>query len=165
MNAEDGTMASLLVLTEGSLHNISYNVTTETPNDLEIDKMKLSLEEMRFVVQLILVPIVAFIGVFGNVTTIAVLTRKTMRSSTNYYLTALAFSDMMYLIMFFILSISHHPGMNGSHAMFYWQFFKYALWINDASSEYNNTLYIIYRNHCLYVLSVISSTPISKLSL
>lgn len=119
----------------------SFFNTTETSSSMsesinpEIEKMKDSLEEMRFVVQLVLVPIVTFIGVFGNLTTIAVLTRKTMRSSTNYYLTALALSDMMYLLMFFSLSLSHHPGMNGSHSMVYWQFFKYALWFNDASSE------------------------------
>ena len=58
-----------------------------------------------------------------------------MRSSTNCYLTALAASDIVYLAMFFCLSLSHHPGMNGGHTLAYWHFFKYALWFNDAASE------------------------------
>ena len=42
---------------------------------------------------------------------------------------------MMYLIMFFLLSLSHLEGMNLPGTAPYWEFFKYALWFNDASSE------------------------------
>ncbi|KAL3866549.1 hypothetical protein ACJMK2_043840 [Sinanodonta woodiana] len=41
---------------------------------------------------------VIFLGLFGNLLTIAVLTRRTMKSSTNCFLTALALWDMMVLV-------------------------------------------------------------------
>lgn len=90
----------------------------------------------RYVVQRILVPVVLVVGVVGNTVTIVVLTRRQMRSSTNSYLTALAISDLLYLVFVFSLSIRHHPGMNKPHHWFYWHYFRYALWLTDASSEY-----------------------------
>ena len=104
--------------------------------DPELESMKQSLTNMRFVVQIVLVPLVMLIGVCGNSITIAVLTRKSMRSSTNFYLTALAISDMMYLVLFFILSLRHHPGMKKPETWFYWHFYRFALWLVDASSKY-----------------------------
>jgi len=56
------------------------------------------LQTTRFCIQRILVPIVVVVGVVGNSATIVVLTRRRMRSSTNVYLTALAVSDLLYLV-------------------------------------------------------------------
>lgn len=89
----------------------------------------------RYVVQRILVPVVLVVGVVGNTVTIIVLTRRHMRSSTNSYLTALAISDLLYLVFIFSLSIMHHPGMNKPHHWYYWHYVRYALWLTDASSE------------------------------
>ncbi|XP_037789424.1 FMRFamide receptor-like [Penaeus monodon] len=58
-----------------------------------------------------------------------------MRSSTNNYLTALAISDLLYLVFIFSLSIRHHPGMDHPHHWFYWHYFRYALWLTDATSS------------------------------
>ncbi|KAA0199984.1 hypothetical protein HAZT_HAZT001376 [Hyalella azteca] len=108
---------------------------THAMSDLEpeIEQMKVQLEEMRFVVQIVLVPFITVIGVCGNIITIAVLTRKSMRSSTNFYLTALALSDMLYLLLFFSLSLQHHPGMREPHTWVYWHFSRFAMWFVDAS--------------------------------
>lgn len=61
------------------------------------------LQMTRFVVQRILTPVVVSAGVIGNVLNIAVLTRRWMKSSTNRYLTALAFCDVAYLLLAFTL--------------------------------------------------------------
>lgn len=94
------------------------------------------LDVSRYVVQRVLVPLVLVVGVVGNSVTIVVLTRRQMRSSTNNYLTALAISDLLYLVFIFSLSIRHHPGMDHPHHWFYWHYFRYALWLTDATSEY-----------------------------
>ena len=53
------------------------------------------------------IPIVVVFGVLGNVLNIVVLTRKWMRSSTNYYLTSLAIYDILYLV--FVLTQLQKP--------------------------------------------------------
>ena len=52
----------------------------------------------RLIVKSVAIPIVVVFGVLGNVLNIVVLTRKWMRSSTNYYLTSLAIYDILYLV-------------------------------------------------------------------
>lgn len=116
-----------------------YNITDleETEKDLSEDSGYAAfLAGSRYVVQRVLVPVVLVVGVVGNAVTIVVLTRRQMRSSTNNYLTALAISDLLYLVFIFSLSIRHHPGMSRPHHWFYWHYFRYALWLTDASSEY-----------------------------
>lgn len=66
------------------------------------------LATTRFVVQNILNPMVVAFGLVGNSVNIAVLTRRWMKSSTNYYLTALALYDILYLALAFIMSATHY---------------------------------------------------------
>ncbi|KAI0220218.1 FMRFamide receptor [Lamellibrachia satsuma] len=68
---------------------VDVTATPETSEELRLT---------RIVVKLILIPIVVAFGVLGNIINIVVLTRKWMRSSTNYYLTALAIYDILYLV-------------------------------------------------------------------
>ena len=56
------------------------------------------LRVTRLIVKSVAIPIVVAFGVLGNVLNIVVLTRKWMRSSTNYYLTSLAIYDILYLV-------------------------------------------------------------------
>ncbi|XP_063876942.1 FMRFamide receptor-like isoform X1 [Scylla paramamosain] len=123
------TLAPLLESAAPSLGNL----TDDGPE--EVHEYAPFLAVSRFVVQLVLVPLVLVVGVLGNSVTIIVLTRRQMRSSTNFYLTALAISDLLYLVFIFSLSIRHHPGMNQPHHWFYWHYFRYALWLADASSS------------------------------
>ena len=123
------TLAPLLESATPSLGNL----TDDGPE--EVHEYAPFLAVSRFVVQRVLVPLVLVVGVVGNSVTIIVLTRRQMRSSTNFYLTALAISDLLYLVFIFSLSIRHHPGMNQPHHWLYWQYFRYALWLTDASSE------------------------------
>lgn len=56
------------------------------------------------------IPVIASVGVVVNCLSMVVLTRKRMRSSTNCYLTALAFFDALYLVFNFSMSLIHHEG-------------------------------------------------------
>lgn len=84
-----------------------------------------------------LVPLVVVVGLVGNTATIVVLTRRRMRSSTNVYLTALAVSDLLYLIAVFLLSLQHYPGPGSMEPPYYiyWQFWPFILWLADSMSE------------------------------
>ncbi|XP_076373327.1 FMRFamide receptor-like [Tachypleus tridentatus] len=89
----------------------------------------------RFWIQRVLVPIISFVGVVGNLVTIVIMTRRQMSSSTNKYLAGLAVFDMLYLLCIFILSIAHYPGLTDPHHINYWRFWPYALLLTDASSN------------------------------
>lgn len=90
----------------------------------------------RFWIQRVLVPLVVGIGVLGNVVTIVVLTRRRMRSSTNVYLTALAVSDLLYLVFVFTLSLKHYPNTHESSFRWYWHYYGFGTWFTDATSKY-----------------------------
>lgn len=92
----------------------------------------------RFWVQRILIPLIVCVGVLGNVVSIVVLTRKNMRSSTNIYLTALAVSDLLYLLFLFSLSLKHYPNINEptSFNYVYWEYFGFGVWFVDATSKF-----------------------------
>ena len=89
-----------------------------------------------------LLPIIGTIGLFGNVVTMVVLTRRGMRSSTNAYLTALAIADFIYLVCVFWLSLKHYknsttpisPTATAFYA-FYAYTWPYSLWLTDATSK------------------------------
>ena len=69
----------------------------------------------RVVVQKVLTPAVVIFGLVGNTVNVAVLTRPSMKSSTNRYLTALAVYDMLYLILVSALSLSHYETIASSY--------------------------------------------------
>ena len=89
----------------------------------------------RFWVQRVLVPIIMIIGIIGNSITMIIMTRRRMRSSTNWYLAALAIFDMIYLIFTFILSLKHYPNAHSIDYYLYWNLFPYFTMIADASSN------------------------------
>lgn len=68
----------------------------------------------RFVVWRILVPLTVLFGVIGNLLNVAVLTRRSMRTSTNVYLTALATCDILYLVFAFSLGLKHFQVISSS---------------------------------------------------
>ncbi|KAB7497252.1 hypothetical protein Anas_09355 [Armadillidium nasatum] len=115
-------------MTESSNHSSGGILTDE-----ELEYWLKALSNSRHTVQRILVPIVLIIGAFGNSITIAVLTRRHMQTSTNLYLTALAISDILYLIFMFSLSLKHTPGMSHKDYLGYWHYYRYGLWLTDAS--------------------------------
>jgi len=79
------------------------------------DEAAAALEERQAVLdvvqtvafKLVVPPIVAF-GCVGNVINIVVLTRKSMKSSTNSYLTCLAVYDILYLLLAFSMILKHY---------------------------------------------------------
>ncbi|VDI01658.1 Hypothetical predicted protein, partial [Mytilus galloprovincialis] len=87
----------------------------------------------RFVVQKILVPIIVFTGLSGNLVSIAVLTNPSMKSSTNCYLTFLAVFDSLYLITSFTLSFNHYETIKDEYIFKHW--YPYGRVLSDMWSN------------------------------
>jgi len=79
-----------------------------------LDDLDRQLAVTRLIVQKILVPSVVLFGVSGNLVNVAVLTRRSMKSSTNSYLTALAVCDILYLIFALTMTLNHYSGVSSS---------------------------------------------------
>lgn len=136
---------SLLLILVDTLHELLYSLVylflavpydvtghppmtmmTTTTNETEADDRGDRWEEVltrhlattRFVVQNILNPMVVAFGLVGNSVNMAVLTRRWMKSSTNYYLTALALYDILYLALAFIMSLHHYHFIPANHDYF-----------------------------------------------
>ncbi|XP_046396197.1 FMRFamide receptor isoform X2 [Ischnura elegans] len=110
--------------------------TTEIPVVYdEVKPYEDFLDGSRFWIQRVIVPIVVFIGFLGNVATMAVLTRRRMRSSTNVYLTALAASDLLYLVFMFTMSMTHYPKFPPPFHEIYWRYYPFGIWLTDATSS------------------------------
>ena len=109
---------------------------TETTGPLGPNPQYLQfLESSRFWIQRVLVPIIMVIGVIGNTITIVIMTRRRMRSSTNWYLAALAIFDMLYLIFTFYLSFRHYDNIKDVKYYYYWLMWPFAVMICDGSSN------------------------------
>nr|CAD7587467.1 unnamed protein product [Timema genevievae] len=112
----------------------SYNLTSS--QDMEDPSSSQQfMDGSRFWIQRVMVPLVVGVGVLGNVVTMVVLTRRRMRSSTNVYLTALAASDLLYLILVFTLSLDHYPNIHDATYYIYWQYLRFGYWLADAASK------------------------------
>lgn len=79
-----------------------------------------SLATTRILVQKIFVPIISMLGLFGNLLSIRVLTHRSMVSSTNCYLTALAIFDVLYVVFSFTLSLKHYDAIKADAVYNYW---------------------------------------------
>ena len=90
-----------------------WNSTRRDDERREVDDPGLS--ERRAVLDLVqtvafklLVPPIVAFGCIGNIINIVVLTRKSMKSSTNRYLTCLAVYDILYLVFAFSMILKHY---------------------------------------------------------
>jgi len=88
------------------------NVVVDSSADL--DDLGRQLAVTRLIVQKVLIPSVVLFGVSGNLVNVAVLTRRSMKSSTNSYLTALAVYDILYLIFALTMTLDHYSGVSSS---------------------------------------------------
>ena len=104
-----------------------------------IEELDDQLAMTRFVVMRILVPLFLAIGVTGNLMNIAVLTRRWMRSSTNYYLTMLAVYDILYLIFAFTLGIKHYTDVSGIK---WYNYYKYHVGIPVTNTCSNTGVWL-----------------------
>ncbi|CAK9296479.1 unnamed protein product [Gordionus sp. m RMFG-2023] len=100
---------------------LTSNKPTDRLNETKRQELIL-LDTVRFVVQKICLPIILAIGIPGNLCTLVILSRNHMKSSTNFYLASLAFSDMFYLLFHFLLSFQHYDKIRGN----YW-YIKYLI--------------------------------------
>ncbi|XP_049818518.1 sex peptide receptor-related protein 2-like isoform X2 [Aethina tumida] len=99
------------------------------------DPTDIILENCRFWIQRVLVPVVVCIGVIGQTISVMVLTRRRMRSSTNIYLSALAIADILYNLFALLLSFKHYPNIHDRKYALYWRFYGISHWICDAASS------------------------------
>lgn len=83
--------------------------------------------------------------------TVVVLSHRRMRNSTNTYLTALAISDLLYLIFVFTLSLEHYPNIHSKNFYYYWVFYPFGVWFTDATSNVKLLSYL----HGDYIIKVI----------
>ena len=88
------------------------DIVVDTSADL--DQLAGHLAVTRLIVQKVLIPCVVLFGVSGNLMNVAVLTRRSMKSSTNSYLTALAVYDILYLVFALSMTLNHYSGVSGS---------------------------------------------------
>lgn len=94
-------------------------------------------KSVHFWAQQALLPAVVAVGVVGNMLSVVVLTREPMKSSTSTYLTALAVSDLFYLLFVFTISFENYPWIVDADYYIYWKWYPYGLWLTDAASELN----------------------------
>lgn len=92
-------------------------------------------DQTRFWIQRVAVPLLLVIGVFGNLITVIIMTRRRMRSTTNMYLAALALVDMFYLMLTFLLGLSHYPNMAQRRFQLYWHLRPFLMMLTDACSN------------------------------
>jgi len=91
------------------------------------------LATTRFVVQRVLMPVVIVFGVVANAINIAVLTRRSMKSSTNRYLSALAVYDVLYLALVFTIIVHHYAAVASS--AWYLRYRLHAMWLGNTCSN------------------------------
>ena len=87
----------------------------------------------RFVVQRVLMPIVIVFGVVANIINIAVLTRRSMKSSTNHYLSALALYDVLYLVLVLVIILHHYAAVASSR--WYARYRPHVMWLGNTCSN------------------------------
>lgn len=107
----------------------------ERPDDVLDPAYAQFRDQTRFWIQRVAVPLIMVIGLFGNLVTVIIMTRRRMRSTTNMYLAALAFVDMLYLVLTFMLGLSHYPNMAERRYYLYWHLRPFLMMFTDACSN------------------------------
>lgn len=88
----------------GATPNVSqYNIEFNNASDFLSNSTSSDLSELSFYLNGLTTVIVIALGVIGNTMAMLVLTRKTMRTSTNIFLTALAIWDTVVLLVCLLL--------------------------------------------------------------
>ncbi|VDM30581.1 unnamed protein product [Hydatigera taeniaeformis] len=85
-------------------------------NNSDVFECNAALRLARIICTHTLMPIVCVVGMAGNVLNIVVLTSATMRSSTSYYLCALAVYDFLYSLTGLPLTLRTYPSLEMSSA-------------------------------------------------
>ncbi|XP_069122609.1 FMRFamide receptor-like [Argopecten irradians] len=88
----------------GHLNDSQYDIIN-TANSSVLDKSlgrPSTRDDILFIMYGVLVPLVVFFGYVGNVMTVVVLQKKTMKPITSIYLQALVFSDIAFITCAFI---------------------------------------------------------------
>ncbi|BES94989.1 Serpentine type 7TM GPCR chemoreceptor Srw [Nesidiocoris tenuis] len=91
-------------------------------------------DAVRFWCLRVCTPILVIIGLVGNGVTIVVLSRKRMKNSTNIYLTALATTDLFFLLFTLVLSFWHVGFFKSPSFLTLWKMWGTILWFTDACS-------------------------------
>jgi hypothetical protein len=117
---------------EGQLGAVQYE---QSANNLLDPSYAQFRDQTRFWIQRVAVPLIMVVGLFGNLITVIIMTRRRMRSTTNMYLAALALVDMLYLVLTFLLGLSHYPNMAKREYYLYWRLRPFLMMFTDACSN------------------------------
>ncbi|XP_041362081.1 FMRFamide receptor-like [Gigantopelta aegis] len=128
----DVTRKALFVVESVTLVDNEAAMNATTAHDVLPSNAE-TLELTRFVIQKVMVPIVVCLGVVGNVTNMAILTRRCMKSSMNSYMTALAAVDILYLVFSLTLSFVHYQSFSENQVYMHW--FLYGRVFTDMSAN------------------------------
>jgi len=90
------------------------SANNETVGNHDVSVLRHQLDTTRLVVTKIFAPTIAAFGLVGNALTIVILTRKSMKSSTNVYLSALAVYDLLYLLFAVTMTLIHYEVISQS---------------------------------------------------
>lgn len=99
----------------------SPDLLAQTSSSASLDRLyglEQTLETTRFFVLKVVALIVIIVGVIGNVINILILSKRSMKSSTSYYLCALAVFDILYLISALTMTLMHYEELRDNELYF-----------------------------------------------
>ena len=105
MTSEDGYSSNSWSMLNSTWTNENYYREND---DSALTERQLLLDGVQTVAFKVLIPPIVTFGCVGNIINIVVLTRKSMKSSTNRYLTCLAVYDILYLVFAFSMILKHY---------------------------------------------------------
>ena len=94
--------------TDHEHHHQQQQQKADDADDSGLTEHRLLLDLVQTIAFKMLVPPIVAFGCVGNIINIVVLTRKSMKSSTNRYLTCLAVYDILYLVLAFTMILKHY---------------------------------------------------------
>ena len=91
----------------------AFNNSTDMMDSM-LEEQAYQLQQLNYWINGVITNIVVILGLIGNILTIVILSQRAMRSSTNYYLSALAVCDSIVLISTaFLIGLPGIPNMSG----------------------------------------------------
>lgn len=101
-----------------------------------LDITETELNQIRFLVQRILIPLLVTIGIITNLINIVILTKSARFRCWSYmYLISIASANVVYLIFRLLLSFQHYQIIHHLKFKKYWQLVGIYHWFCDASSK------------------------------
>lgn len=109
---DDADMPAAAAVVSTTMNATAFNASYG-PLDSVTDNQQLQLELLNYWINGVVTNMVVILGLIGNILTIVILSQRAMRSSTNYYLSALAVWDSIVLVStVFLIGLPGVSNMN-----------------------------------------------------